>query len=310
MFALRLLPATPPAARAFSFDWLGLGLFALFVAPTILALDQARRLATGPLLLAAALLLFAAIVLVLLWRWQRRAPDPLLPLAVLTEPTVWRANLIAALVGGAYVGCIAFLPIYFVAVRGASALGAGIALLPLAVTSAIGATMAGRLLVRTGRGMLWPAIGLGFAAALLAVLALSVGGLSALPLGVLLGLVALGFGTSFPMVQLTVQAAVPRERLGTATASVQFIRSLGAATGTALLGAVLFGALVAAGSGAAELFVALVDRGPEALAALDPAAGAAFQSSLIAAFRAVFLTAAALVATAAWVCTRVPLQRF
>jgi hypothetical protein len=66
---------------------------------------------------------------------------------------------------------------------------------------------------------------------------------------------------------------------------------------------------VAHGGDAAELFVALVNRGPEALAALTEAARAAFRAEMTGAFRAAFLTAAALVAVAAWMTTRVPLQR-
>jgi hypothetical protein len=47
----------------------------------------------------------------------------------------------------------------------------------------------------------------------------------------LLGVVSVGLGTSVPVVQVVVQAAAGQERLGSATASVQFTRSLGSATG-------------------------------------------------------------------------------
>jgi len=106
-----------------------------------------------------------------------------------------------------------------------------------------------------------------------------------------------------------VQVAAGRERLGSATASVQFSRSLGAATGAALLGAVLFGTLVAMGGDAAPRFVALVNQGPAALADLDEAARIAFRAEMTAAFRAAFATAAVLTGLAAWIATRVPLQR-
>jgi MFS family permease len=309
MAVRQLRHALPGEARGFVFDWPGLLLFALFVGPALFALDQARRLAADALAIACLLGAGAALALLLLWRWERRAPDPLLPLPVLTEPSVWRANLVAALVAGAFVGCIAFLPLYMVAARGLSAFGAGLALLPLAATAAGGAIIAGRMLSRTGRTMRWPAIGLSCAAVMMAAIAVAADALALPLLALLLALVSLGLGTSFPMVQVTVQSAVPRERLGSATASVQFTRSLGAAIGTALLGAVLFGALVAQGEAAAELFVALVNQGPVALADLGDAARAAFQARMANAFRAAFLVAALLIAVAAWICTRVPLQR-
>jgi MFS family permease len=309
----RLAGASPGSAKGFAFDWPGLGLFVAFVAPALLAFDQLRRLSSGALAVAVTLGIIAAVALVLLWRQEKRAPDPLLPLPVLGEPSVWRANLLSALVSGAFVGAIAFLPIYFAAVRGLSAAEAGFALLPLAAAAALGAMVAGRLLSRTGRTMRWPAVGLAGAAALMAAVALAAGSLAVPVMAALLGLVSIGLGTSFPMVQVVVQAAAGRERLGAATASVQFTRALGAATGTALMGTVLFGTLVAQGAGAAggtaELFVALVNRGPEAMEGLSEVARAAFRAEMTGAFRAAFLAAAAMLAVAAWLCTRVPLQR-
>jgi EmrB/QacA subfamily drug resistance transporter len=305
----RLRGAAKGQARGFRFDWLGLALFALFVGPALLALDQARRLSAPGLGVALALAGLAAAALWLLLRQERQARDPLLPLGLLGEASVWRANLVAALVAGAFVGSIAFLPIYFAAVRGLTPGEAGLALLPLSATAGLGALVAGSLLGRTGRTMRWPAIGLSLGAATLGFVALGVGEIPLVPMSLLLAVVSMGFGSSFPMVQITVQVAAGRERLGSATASVQFSRSLGAAAGTALIGAVLFGALVAMGGDAAGRFVALVNGGPAVLAALPAVAQIAFQAEMVSAFRAAFLTAAGLTAVAAWMATRVPLQR-
>jgi len=305
----RLTAAEPGSRRGFAFDWGGLILFALFVGPALLALDQARKLTTTPLLLAGLLALFAGLALVLLFRQERRAADPLLPLDLLGDATIWRANLLTGCVSAAFVGCIAFLPIYLTAVRGLGPGEVGFVLVPLAASAGIGALMAGTGMARSGRTMLWPAIGLSIAATALLAVAI---GLGRMPLGLMAGVLAvvsMGFGSSFPMVQTTVQVAAGRERLGSATASVQFSRSLGAATGAALLGAVLFGTLVAMGGDAAPRFVALVNQGPAALADLDEAARIAFRAEMTAAFRAAFATAAVLTGLAAWIATRVPLQR-
>ncbi|WP_439552520.1 MFS transporter [Falsiroseomonas sp.] len=305
----RLQATAKGSSRGFAFDWWGLVLFSLFVAPALLALDQARKLATLPLLVAGGLALVAGLALWLLLRQERRAPDPLLPLNLLGDATIWRTNLMTGLVNGAFVGSIAFLPIYLTTVRGLSPSEVGFALLPLSACSGFGALMAGAGLARTGRTMLWPAIGLTLATIALAVIAIGAGAIPMTLLAVLLAVASLGFGSSFPMVQVTVQVAAGRERLGSATASVQFSRSLGAATGTALLGAVLFGALVVAPGDAAGLFVALVNQGSGALAGLAPAPRALFQAELLDAFRALFGAAALLTGVAAWLCTRVPLQR-
>jgi MFS family permease len=305
----RLTAAEPGSRRGFAFDWWGLVLFALFVAPALLALDQARKLAPGPLALAAGLAVLAGLALVLLFRQERRAPDPLLPLGLLGDASIWRANVLTGSVSGAFVGTIAFLPIYLATVRGLGPAEIGFALLPLAALAGVGALLAGAGMARSGRTMLWPAIGLTAASLTLAAIALGAGRMPMPVLAGLLAVVSMGFGTSFPMVQVTVQVAAGRERLGSATASVQFSRSLGAASGTALLGAVLFGALVAMGGEAAPRFVALVNQGPVALAGLTEAAREAFRDEMSLAFRAAFATAAALTAIGAWLATRVPLQR-
>ncbi|WP_439594482.1 MFS transporter [Falsiroseomonas sp.] len=305
----RLGDAARGSARGFSFDWWGLVLFAVFVGPALLALDQARRLAAGPLMIAAVLAAVAGVALWLLLRQERRAPHPLLPLGLLGNATVWRSNLMSSCVAGAFVGTVAFLPIYFAAVRGLSPTASGMALLPLSACAGFGAMISGTLLARTGLVMRWPGIGLSLSTTMLLAFTFGLGALPLPLMAAMLGLVSLGFGMSFPMVQVVVQVAAGPKLLGSATASVQFTRSLGAATGTALLGAVLFGALTLAGPEATRLFVLLVNQGPGALQALDPAVEATFRADMTMAFRASFATAALLTGFGAWMSTQVPTRR-
>ena len=68
-----------------------------------------------------------------------------------------------------------------------------------------------------------------------------------------------------PVVQMTVQIVAGAKNLGAASASVQFTRSIGAALGTALVGAVLFAVLAAQDPQAAALFADVVERGPQVL---------------------------------------------
>jgi hypothetical protein len=145
-------------------------------------------------------------------------------------------------------------------------------------------------------------------AALWTVLALVAADLTLPAFQPLLAAAAFCSGTSYPVVQVTAQAAAGRERLGAASAGVAFSRNIGAATGTALVAAVVFMALGATGSGAA--FQRLVAEGPAYLAALGPEAAAALRGELAEAFRLLFATAAVLTAVAAVLAWRVPLRRF
>jgi len=53
------------------------------------------------------------------------------------------------------------------------------------------------------------------------------------------GLMGTGMGLSVPTFLIAVQAQVPRHSMGTATATVQFSRSIGGAVGTSVLGLIL-----------------------------------------------------------------------
>ena len=89
---------------------------------------------------------------------------------------------------------------------------------------------------------------------------------------------------------MTVQVVAGPQFLGAAAASVQFSRSVGAAFGTALVGAVLFATLAARDPATAASFTALVEQGPRVLAALPAVRRALVQSEIADAFRAAFLT--------------------
>jgi EmrB/QacA subfamily drug resistance transporter len=306
----RRLAAVPPARReaALRFDWAGLVVFVVAVGCALVALDRARRLDPALAPLAIGLAAVAAGAVLLLLRIERAARDPLLPLAVFGEPSIWRAYLLSACVVGAQVGMISFLPAWLQTVRGMAPGPSGLMLVAMSVGGASGAFFSGRMVARTGHAMRWPTLFLPVGALLWAVLAVVA---ADLPLAAFVPLLAAaGFcaGTSFPIVQVTAQAAAGRERLGAASAGVAFSRNIGAATGTALVAAVVFMALGATGSGAA--FQRLVAEGPGYLAALGPEAAPMLRGALAEAFRGLFATASVLTAAGAVLAWRVPLRRF
>jgi hypothetical protein len=114
-------------------------------------------------------------------------------------------------------------------------------------------------------------------------------------------------GTVMGVVQVTVQAVAGQRMLGTGAAMVQFSRSVGAAFGTAIVAAVLFAMI--RDPETAKLFGAMIDHGPEAIAALAPARQAAVQSNIGEAFRAVFATIAAFTGIGALLAFSMPLRK-
>ena len=101
--------------------------------------------------------------------------------------------------------------------------------------------MTGQIVSHTGEPQPLPKFGLSLSAVALLALALVPANVAVI---VTLGFFAgLGFGPTMPTTQLIAQTVAGRERLGAATSIISLARTLGAATGTALTGAVIYSLL-------------------------------------------------------------------
>jgi EmrB/QacA subfamily drug resistance transporter len=299
----------PADHRRTTFDTPGLVLFIMFVGPVILALEQVQRMQASTLPLALAFLVFGIVSAVLLAWQEKLTTSPLIPPSLFRQPSVWRADAMAACHGAALVSLITFLPIYLRAVRGASPGETGLMLLPLTAGIGLGSMITGQMVTRTGRTAIFPTCGLVAATAGLLFMAFFKTDLSTQQLPWVFGIIALFMGTVMGVVQVTVQAASGPRLLGTGAAMVQFSRSVGAAFGTATVAAVLFSILAATDRETASLFGPIIERGPDAIAALAPARQAVIRGEIADAFSAAFMTIAAFTGVGAWLAWAVPLRR-
>ena len=182
-------------------------------------------------------------------------------------------------------------------------------LLPLMFGIGIGSLVTGQLVTRTGRTAMFPSYGYLAATGGLVFLAFWLPHLSLRMLPWVFGGIAMFMGTIMGVVQVTVQAVAGQRMLGTGAAMVQFSRSVGAAFGTAAVAAVLFSALAATDRQTATLFGSMIDRGPDAIAALEPARRAVVQGEIGEAFRSAFLTVALFTGFGVWLAWSMPLRR-
>jgi EmrB/QacA subfamily drug resistance transporter len=286
------LPTQANRGGRLQFDVWGTVFFAGFIAPVLLAMERAQRFDPHALPGILALLAIAVVSLLLLLRQERRAPAPLLPIQLFRQAALWRADALAACVAGQTVSLISFLPMYLQVVRGAGAAHSGFLLLPLTLGVALGSLLSGRTIAATGRTAIIPSIGLTVSAINLLLLAMFAPHLPTGAIIVMLALTSFCTGGAMPVVQMTVQTVAGPTFRGAAAASVQFSRSVGAAFGTALVGAMLFALLAAQDAQTASLFAALVEEGPRVLAALPEARRLLVQSEIADAFRGAFLTIA------------------
>ena len=303
------LKKSPHGPGRLHFDFIGVVLFAAFIAPMLMALEQVQRVNLASMPLAAGLLAVAALALVLLLRQERRAAAPLLPVAFLSQSAVWRTDAMAACMGATLVATITFIPIYFIVARGTTPSEAGVLMLPLTALIAVGSMVTGRMISKTGRRAAIPTVGLPVVVVLITTLAFAAPYMSLSQLPFLLGAIALFCGTAMPVVQVTVQMLAGAKQLGAAAASVQFSRSIGAAVGTAIVGVVLFATLAATDPETAHLFARLMEQGPAALAGLDAARIAVVRHEIADAFRSAFLSIAGFAALGAVLAWSLPVRR-
>jgi MFS family permease len=305
------LPASPGAAggRRLQFDIWGTVFFAAFVTPILLVLYQLQRFSLGRVWTIALLLGLAGLALVLFLRQERRASAPLLPLGVLAQPGIWRTCAMAAAIGGALISMISFLPMYLQVVRGVSPAEVGFIMLPMTVGVGFGAMITGRLISLTGRTTIFPCCGLPVTALGYAMLAIYA---PVIPTGYLpwiFALVSVFTGSGMPVVQMTVQSVAGPRFLGSAAAAVQISRQMGAAFGTALVGAVLFAMLAFQDADLAGRFAELVQRGPAILASLDEARRAQVQREIADAFAGGYFTMCAFTLVALGMAWWIPVKR-
>jgi EmrB/QacA subfamily drug resistance transporter len=290
-------------------DPIGLMLFTIFVVTTLLALERAQRVDLAALPLVAALFLAGILSVWLLIVQENRAPSPLIPITLLRRPEIWRSDALAACHGAALVSLITFLPIYLQVVRGESPSATGALLVPLTIGIGTGSLVTGRLVSKTGLTTVFPVFGLVVITLDMLAFALWAGRLSMTGMGALMLWHGLFTGTVMGVVQVTVQAASGQLRLGEAAASVQFSRSIGAAFGTAIVAAVLFGVLSLKNPESAGAFATMVEHGRALAPSLPAGQRAAIQADIAAAFSAAFVMIAAFTAVGFFLALSNPLKR-
>jgi EmrB/QacA subfamily drug resistance transporter len=189
---------------------------------------------------ALPLLLGAIVCLFLFYAVERRAPEPVVPLGLVREPSVWSALLSTVLLGAAMAGAVNYLPLYVQGVLGHGPAAAGAAITPMLVGWPVAAVITGKQLRRVGvRG---PVV-LGSALAFVGVALLSWNAGRAQPSFPLIYVAMLVFGAGMGVTStallISLQTNAGYKARGVVTALSMFSRALGQALGTGGLGAVL-----------------------------------------------------------------------
>ncbi|HUZ87115.1 MAG TPA: DHA2 family efflux MFS transporter permease subunit [Candidatus Micrarchaeaceae archaeon] len=214
-----------------------------------------------------------AILIILFIFWERIQTQPLVPLSLFEDRNFAVANWIAAAISFGMLSMFLPITIYLQSVRGFSALTAGLTIAPMSLTSMVIAPFAGRFSDRVG-GKYILMTGISLFTIGMATLAF-VAGPDSTWINFLLPTIIAGAGmgmTFAPMTTVAMRNISPRIA-GAASGVLNTIRQLGAAIGSAVIGAILQN----------RLAISLHDQAVSHAAALP----AAFRSQFIAAFSSV-----------------------
>jgi DHA2 family methylenomycin A resistance protein-like MFS transporter len=184
----------------------------------------------------STLIVFIAALIAFL-RVEAHTAGALLPLDLFKNASFSASIAIAALMTFGMYAMLFLTPLYLQSTRGASAITAGLELLPMSVSFVIVSQLSGRLAklfgprVITCAGM--TAMGLG-----MLLMALFLGG-SLLAIEAALLVIGIGLGLNTAPIQNVAVTSVPEDRAGTASGLINTARMVGATIGVAILGLLL-----------------------------------------------------------------------
>jgi EmrB/QacA subfamily drug resistance transporter len=223
------------ARRDHQIDYLGAVMMVAGIGLLMFALNQATSfgLTTFLVLLAVSIMLLA-----LLYRHERNAPEPVMPLHVWRNPVVLAATFACFTVGAITIAASAFLPAYVQGVMGETPLIAGYVVSVTSVTWMVGSAAGSKIMLRSSYRA---ATVIGSAIVIVGALFLITLSPGDGPLwaGAGTALTGLGMGLFQNTFFLAAQAVVGRDQRGTATASTLFARILGQSVGSALFGGIV-----------------------------------------------------------------------
>ena len=221
--------------RAHQIDYLGAALMSLAIGLLMYAFIQANALGLIKFLAMVALSSVATVLFIV---QERRAKEPILPLALWNNRVLSSANIGSFGVGCVVMASTTFLPAYIQGVMGYSPIVAGYALAIGSVTWIAGSAFGGQIMLRSSYRTATAIGGIFLLSGALVLIALepergpwwAAAGTS---------LVGIGMGLTQNTYTVASQSCVGWNERGTVTALISFSRMLGQTIGTAMYGGIV-----------------------------------------------------------------------
>lgn len=191
---------------------------------------------SSPIILA---MIAATVISGALFVWvESRASEPIMPLHLFGKKNFNLATIAGLFIGIAMFGALGYMPTFIQMVFGMNASVAGLMMIPMMACLLITSTLAGQWVSRTGRYKWYPVIGTIITGLSLILMGTMDADQAVWIVCVYLGILGIGLGLSMQILVLIVQNTFPITEVGTATATNNYFRQIGASMGSALVGSI------------------------------------------------------------------------
>lgn len=218
------------------YDWLGTALMIVTTSSLILMTTWGGSIYawTDPLILTlATITLIGAVAFV----WvEIRARDPLIPMWLFKKRNMALTTLTAMILGIAMMGPLGYLPTYLQMVHTLTPTLAGLMMIPMMVGMIFTSSASGWIIARTGNYKTFPIVGMIVLAGALWWMSTLTPETSLVELGIMFLIFGIGLGMVQQVLVLIVQNSFPITIVGTATATNNFFRQIGASLGLSVVG--------------------------------------------------------------------------
>jgi EmrB/QacA subfamily drug resistance transporter len=180
-----------------------------------------------------AVTVIAAVIFVLV---ERKTAEPIIPLSLFRDRNFNLTTIAGLLTGVAMFGAIGYLPTYLQMTFSADATQAGLLMIPMMGALLITSVGTGVLVSKYGRYKWMPIVGSLLVALGMGLLGTLTPDTSLWLFCLYIAIMGMGLGTSMQILVLIVQNSFPNSQVGTATASNNYFRQIGASLGSAVVG--------------------------------------------------------------------------
>lgn len=169
---------------------------------------------------------------------ESRAQEPIIPLHLFKDRNFNLTTIAGLIISIAMFGAIGYLPTYLQMVHNLDATASGFLLLPMVGGLLVTSILSGQLASRTSHYKWMPIVSMVVTAFAMFLMSGISPETTMLTIGIYVGIFGLGLGLGMQILVLIVQNSFPVSQVGTATASNNFFREIGATLGAAIVGSI------------------------------------------------------------------------